>query len=70
MRPGSLTNDPGSGLVDVSTTLGRRKPVTRDDVAHVLAATLTTPATIGLTFELFGGDTPVQDALDGLESTP
>ena len=70
VRPGSLTNDPGTGLVDVSTALGRRKPVTRDDVAHVLAATLTTPATIGLTFELFAGDTPVQDALDGLESTP
>ncbi len=70
VRPGGLTNDPGTGLVDVSTALGRRGPVSRDDVAHVLAATLTTPATIGLTFELFAGDTPVQAALDGLESTP
>ena len=24
VRPGSLTNDPGTGLVDVSTALGRR----------------------------------------------
>ncbi len=70
VRPGGLTNDPGTGLVDVSTALGRRGPVSRDDVAHVLAATLTTAATIGLTFELFAGDTRVQAALDGLESTP
>jgi uncharacterized protein YbjT (DUF2867 family) len=70
VRPGSLTNDPGTGRVDVSTQLGGRGPVPRDDVAHVLAATLTTPATIGLTFELFAGDTPVQDALEALESTP
>jgi uncharacterized protein YbjT (DUF2867 family) len=70
VRPGSLKDDPGTGRVDVSTQMGRRGPVPRDDVAHVLAATLTTPATIGLTFELFAGDTPVQDALEALESTP
>ena len=66
VRPGSLTNDPGTGLVRVSTELGNRGPVTRDDVAAVLAATLTTPATIGVTFELFGGDTPIAAALAAL----
>ena len=54
----------------MSTQMGGRGPVPRDDVATVLAATLTTPATIGLTFELFAGETPVQDALEALESTP
>ncbi|AGZ45021.1 SDR family oxidoreductase [Actinoplanes friuliensis] len=63
VRPGSLTDDPGTGLVKVSTTFGNRGPVARDDVAAVLAATLATPATIGKTFELFTGDTPVAEAL-------
>jgi len=63
VRPGSLTDDPGTGLVRVSTELGNRGPVPRDDVAAVLAAVLTTPATIGRTFELFAGDTPIAEAL-------
>ncbi|WP_067503993.1 SDR family oxidoreductase [Actinoplanes sp. TFC3] len=66
VRPGSLTDDPGTGLVIASTRLGNRGPIPRDDVAAVLAATLTTPATIGVTFEVFAGDTPVEQALTGL----
>ena len=63
VRPGSLTNDPGTGQVDVSTALGRRGPVPRDDVALVLLETLQAPSTIGLTFEAFAGDAPARDAL-------
>jgi uncharacterized protein YbjT (DUF2867 family) len=66
VRPGSLTDDPGTGLVTVRTELGGRGPVPRDDVAAVLAAVLVTPATIGRTFELFTGDTPVPAALAAL----
>ena len=66
VRPGSLTDDPGTGLVRVSTELGNRGPVPRDDVAAVLAAVLLTPATIGTTFELFAGDTPIPEALAAL----
>jgi nucleoside-diphosphate-sugar epimerase len=66
VRPGSLTDDPGTGLVDVSTVLGRRGPVPRDDVALVLAETLAVPGTIGLTFELFTGETPAGQALQAL----
>ena len=66
VRPGSLTDDPGTGLVRVSTELGNRGPVPRDDVAAVLAAVLTTPTTVGKTFELFAGDTPVPAALAAL----
>jgi uncharacterized protein YbjT (DUF2867 family) len=66
VRPGSLTDEPGTGLVRVSTRLGNRGPVPRDDVAAVLAAVLTTPATIGATFELFAGDTPIPAALAAL----
>ena len=65
-RPGSLQNGSGTGRVDVSTTLGRRGPVPREDVALVLAETLQAPNTIGLTFEVFGGDTPVREAVRAL----
>jgi nucleoside-diphosphate-sugar epimerase len=70
VRPGSLQNEPGSGRVDVSTTLGRRGPVPRDDVALVLAETLQAPNTIRLTFEVFAGDTPVREAVRNLQPTP
>ena len=69
VRPGSLTDDPGTGLVTVSTQPGGRGPVPRDDVAAVLAAVLTDPGTVGLTFELFAGDTPIGAALAGLRGS-
>ncbi len=66
VRPGSLTDDPGTGRVSLSTELGRRGSIPRDDVAAVLAAVLATPATIGTTFEAFAGDVPVADAVAAL----
>jgi nucleoside-diphosphate-sugar epimerase len=66
VRPGSLTDDPGTGLVDVTTELGHRGPVPRDDVSLVLAETLQAPGTVHTTFELFSGDTPARDAVRAL----
>jgi uncharacterized protein YbjT (DUF2867 family) len=66
VRPGSLSDDPGTGLVDVSTELGRRGPITRDDVAAILVATLDAPETGGLTFEAFNGDREVELAVRSL----
>jgi uncharacterized protein YbjT (DUF2867 family) len=63
VRPGSLTDDPGTGRVRVTTRFGERGSVPRDDVAAVLAACLTAPAMIGVTFELFTGDVPIAEAL-------
>jgi uncharacterized protein YbjT (DUF2867 family) len=63
VRPGSLQDDPGTGLVRATRELGHRGPIPRDDVAAVLAACLIIPATIGVTFELFAGDTPIAEAL-------
>jgi nucleoside-diphosphate-sugar epimerase len=68
VRPGSLTNDPGTGRVDVSTELGRRGAVPRDDVALVLAETLAARNTIGLTFEVFAGEVPAREAVRSLEA--
>ncbi|GCD44900.1 SDR family oxidoreductase [Streptomyces paromomycinus] len=62
LRPGRLTDDPGTGLVRLAETTGRAE-VTRDDVAAVLAALLDEPRTIGRTLELIGGDTPVEEAV-------
>jgi uncharacterized protein YbjT (DUF2867 family) len=66
VRPGSLTDDLGTGLVRVSTELGGRGAVTREDVASVIAQSLVLPNTIGVTFELFNGDVPIADALHAL----
>jgi nucleoside-diphosphate-sugar epimerase len=68
VRPGSLNDEPGTGRVDVSTRLGRRGPVPRADVALVLYETLVQPATIGLTFEVFSGETEAREAVLGLGS--
>jgi uncharacterized protein YbjT (DUF2867 family) len=64
VRPGGLTDDPGAGLVAVGTDLGGAIP--RDDVAAVLLAVLETPSTIGKTFELISGDTPIEEAVRNL----
>lgn len=66
VRPGSLTDDPGTGLITASTELGNRGPVPRDDVAAVLYELLTSRVAIGTTFELFTGDTPITEALTAL----
>jgi uncharacterized protein YbjT (DUF2867 family) len=66
VKPGSLTDEPGSGTVDVSTALGRRGPVSRDNVAAVLYACLRLEETVGAEFELFDGDEPIETALRGV----
>lgn len=66
VRPGSLTDEPGTGRVALSTELGRRGPIPRDDVAAVLAACLDVPETIGLTFEAFAGEQEVELAVRSL----
>ena len=63
VRPGRLTNDPGRGTVLVSEDPGTYGEVSREDVAAVLAECLATPATIGRTFVVVGGDTPIAEAL-------
>jgi nucleoside-diphosphate-sugar epimerase len=63
VRPGGLTDDPGRGTVDVAPELRRRGQVSRDDVAEVIVVVLAEPATVGKTFELLEGDTPIREAL-------
>ncbi len=65
LRPGSLTNDPGTGNVLLGDKTGNGS-ISRDDVALVLAGLCDIPASIGRTLELVAGDTPVAEALKNL----
>jgi uncharacterized protein YbjT (DUF2867 family) len=65
LRPGGLTDEPGTGLVSLAPKVERGQ-VPRDDVAEVLAGLLDAPATSGLVLELVGGDVPVDRALQQL----
>src|SRR4051812_45116703 len=63
VRPGRLTNDPGTGRVTISADMSLRGAVPREDVARVLAASLGEPNTIRKTFVVVGGETPVDEAV-------
>jgi uncharacterized protein YbjT (DUF2867 family) len=66
VRPGRLTDDPGSGLVATATQVARSAEIPRDDVAATLAAVLDEPGTAGLTFDLLAGDVPIAEAVAAL----
>lgn len=62
LRPGRLTDDPGTGCVQLAESV-ERGDVSRDDVAAVLAALLDEPRSVGAVLELVRGATPVSDAV-------
>jgi uncharacterized protein YbjT (DUF2867 family) len=61
VRPGRLTDEPGSNRVQVGTL--SRGDVPRADVAAVLAGVLSTDSTIGATFDVLSGDQTIEAAL-------
>ena len=65
VRPGGLTDDPGTGRVTVGTDVDRGA-IPRDDVAAVILAVLEAPSSVGKTFEVVSGDTPIDDAIANL----
>jgi nucleoside-diphosphate-sugar epimerase len=62
VRPGHLTDEPGTGRVSIAAKTGRGS-VPRQDVAAVLVAVLDAPDTEGQTFELISGETPIAGAV-------
>ncbi|MER7172812.1 NAD(P)H-binding protein [Streptomyces mesophilus] len=62
LKPGRLTDGPGTGLVRLEASTGRGD-IAREDVAAVLAELVDSSATAGLTLELIGGTTPVAVAV-------
>jgi len=65
VRPGGLTDDPGTGLVAAAPRLDRGQ-IPRADVAATIAAVLGAPQAAGLSFDLLSGDTPITDAIAAL----
>jgi uncharacterized protein YbjT (DUF2867 family) len=62
LRPGALTDDPGTGRVRLAPHVDRGD-VPRDDVAATLAELLAVPETARLVLELTAGDTPIAEAV-------
>src|ERR1700761_4780581 len=65
VRPGGLTDDPGTGLVTIAEHTDRGQ-IPRADVAAVFLACLDDPGTIGKSFDLISGETPIAEALAAL----
>jgi len=66
VRPGRLTNAPGTSRVSAAKRLGRSGSVPRDDVAAVIDCALEQGLAVGRTFELLSGETPIVTALRSL----
>ncbi|WP_410562682.1 SDR family oxidoreductase [Amycolatopsis sp. cmx-4-61] len=62
LRPGSLTDDPGTGLVLLAEQTGRG-PIPRDDVAAVIIGLLETPASVHRTLTLISGEEAIGEAI-------
>ena len=62
LRPGGLTFDEGIGLVTLGDSVPRGT-IPREDVARLIALCLDEPATVGRTWEVVSGDTPLEDAV-------
>ncbi len=63
VRPGRLTDEPPTGLVQVGDTAPSAE-ISRADVAAVLHRVLERDDLEGVLFELSGGDRPIEDTLD------
>jgi len=61
VRPGRLVDDVPTGNVQIGDL--DHGPVTRGDVAHVLAEVIEADNTIGKTFDVLNGDTPIKQAI-------
>lgn len=66
VRPGGLTDDPGTGAIATVAQSASGAEIPRDDVAATLAAVLAEPRTAGLTFDLLAGDVPIVEAISAL----
>ncbi len=69
VRPGRLTNDPGTGRVRIDTDPFRGE-VPRDDVAAVLAAIAADPLPDQAILYLNAGDASIERALDAVRGQP
>ena len=64
VRPGSLTNDAGTGKIKLQSKMNQQGSITRDDVAQTLVRSLHDDAVINQTIEIIQGETLIGEALD------
>jgi uncharacterized protein YbjT (DUF2867 family) len=69
VRPGRLTDDPGTGRVSAGEQVEDGE-ISREDVAAVLDLTLHDPALAGVTFDVVEGETPIEQALAACRPAP
>ncbi len=67
VRPGRLTNDPGTGKVSLAPELKPGGSISREDVAALMVECLDRPATERATFDILEGETPIREALEKVE---
>ena len=63
VRPGWMSQAPGTGKIAAGKCKISGK-VSREDVTTVLELCMDTSKTIGLAFDVAGGDVPVKEAVD------
>lgn len=66
IRPGSLTDNKGSGKIELKPSLNKKGSISRDDVAQTLVRTLHDDASSNVTFEIIKGDVLIGKALNTL----
>lgn len=68
VRPSALTNESGTGRVDLGLAKVHEQ-ITRDDVATTIVALLRTPELNRLILEVTGGAVPISEAVEALKET-
>ncbi|MFT6826806.1 MAG: hypothetical protein ACJA2S_004339 [Cyclobacteriaceae bacterium] len=63
VRPGALTNDEGTGKIELKEKLEKRGSISRADVATTLVAALEDEVKQHQTFEILSGEIPIEKAV-------
>ncbi len=69
VRPGYLTNEPSHEMLEIAPSLGTVDgggSIGREDVAKVMVACMEYDNTIGKTFDILDGKTPLKEALESV----
>jgi len=64
VRPGGLSDEPGKGVVAAGKV--HVAMISRDDVAATIWACIENEGTVGLAFDVVGGDTPISEAVQSI----
>lgn len=63
VRPGTLTNDAGTGKIKAAASLASPGSISRDDVAKILVASLSNDIGRDTSFEVVSGDMLIEEAV-------